>query len=224
MKGRAPQTLIALILAGLWGAGLGASHWRGGMVFLERAEATMLDLRTLMRGKRVAPDVVTIIAIDDDVVRQVGGYPIPRATLARIIDAVAGFGPKAIAVDILLVDPGPEADDAALARSLGRSASVIAAAAVYPDGEQWITAEGDGLLEGVPSAEQILLPLKGFTDSAKLGVVNVITDSTGTPRFFPMLFRTRDSVYASLALQAAAVASGEDPGIEPNHLLSLIHI
>jgi adenylate cyclase len=218
MSGRALQTVIALVLAGLWGAGLGTSHWRGGMVFLERAEATMLDLRTLMRGKRMAPDVVTIIAIDDDVVRQVGGYPIARATLARIIDAVAGFSPKAIVVDMLLVDPGTEAGDAALARSLGRSGSVIAAAAVYPDGKQWISAEGDGLLADVPSAERILLPLKRFSDSAKLGVVNVITDGTGTPRFFPMLFRTGDRVHASLALQAAAVASGEDPGIEPNHL------
>lgn len=218
MSGRALQTLIALMLAGLWGAGLGASHWRGGMVFLERAEATMLDLRTLMRGKRVAPDIVTIIAIDDDVVRQVGGYPISRTTLAQIIDAVAGFSPKAIVMDLLLVDPGPEAGDAALARSLGRNGSVIAAAAVYPNGKQWITAEGEGLLAGVPSAERILLPLKRFSDSAKLGVVNVITDGTGTPRFFPMLFRTGDRVHASLALQAAAVASGEDPGIEPNYL------
>jgi adenylate cyclase len=46
----------------------------------------------------------------------------------------------------------------------------------------------------------------------------VVTDGTGTPRSFPMLFRTEDRVHASLALQAAAVASGEDPGIEPNYL------
>lgn len=218
MNGRALQTLIALVLAGLWGMGLGVGHWRGDLVFLERAEATMLDFRTLMRGKRVAPDAVTIIAIDDDVVRQVGGYPIARATLARIIDTVAGFSPKAIAVDLLLVDPGPEADDAALAQSLRRSASVIAAAAVYPDGKQWITAEGDGPLAGVPSAARILLPLKRFTDSAQVGVVNVITDNTGTPRFFPMLFRAGDRMHVSLALQVAAVASGDDPSIEPNHL------
>jgi adenylate cyclase len=218
MNGRALQTLIALILAGLWGLGLGVAHWRGDMEFLERAEATMLDIRTLMRGKSVAPDAVTIIAIDDDVVRQVGDYPIARATLAQIIDIVESFSPKAIAVDILLVDPGPEADDAALARSLSRSPSVIAAAAVYPDGKQWIAAEDDGLLDGVPSAARILLPLKRFTDSAQLGVVNVITDNTGTPRFFPMLFRTGDRIHASLALQAATLASGEDPIIEPTQL------
>ena len=218
MNGRAIQTLIALILAGLWGVGLSVGHWRGDLEFLERAEATMLDLRTLMRGKRVAPDVVTIIAIDDDAVRQAGGYPISRTTLARIIDVVASFSPKAIAVDILLVDPGPEVEDAALARSLGGIASVIAAAAVYPDGKQWVATEGDGPLAGVPNAARILLPLERFTDSAQLGVVNVITDNTGTPRFFPMLFRTGDRIHASLALQAAAAASGEDPSIEPNYL------
>jgi adenylate cyclase len=218
MNGRALQTLIALALAGLWGTGLGAEHWRGDMRVLERVEATMTDLRTLIRGRREAPDVVTIIAIDDEAVRQTGGYPIARATLARIIDTVASFNPKAIAVDLLLVDPGPEAGDEALARSLGRSSSVIAAAAVYAEGKQWTTAEGDGPLAGVPSADRLLLPLRKFTDVAKVGVVNAVTDSTGTPRIFPMLFRTGDRIDASLALRVAAVASGEDPGIEPNRL------
>ena len=218
MNGRPFYTLIALILAGLWGGGLSIGHWRGDLEFLERTEATALDLRTLMRGKRTAPEAVTIIAIDDELARQVGGYPIPRATLARIIDIVGSFSPKAIAMDILLVDPGPEADDAALARSLSGSTSVIAAAAVYSDGKQWVTAVGDGPLAGVPDAARILLPLERFTDSAQIGVVNVITDNTGTPRFFPMLFRTGERVHPSLALQTAAVASGEDASIEQNSL------
>jgi adenylate cyclase len=218
MKDRALQTLIALILTGLWGAGLGVAYWRGDMVFLERAEASMTDLRSLVRGKRVAPDVVTIIAIDDEAVQQAGGYPLPRATLAKIVDTVARFQPKAIGLDLLLVDPGSDAGDATLVQSLSRSGAVIAAAAVYPEGQQWTTAEGDGVLAGVPSAERILLPLKRFADSTKLGIVNVVTDGTGTPRFFPMLFRTGDSIHASLALQVASAASGEEPGIEPDRL------
>ena len=218
MNGRALQTLIALILAGLWGLGLGVKHWRGDVWFLERVEATMTDLRTLIRGQREAPGLVTIIAIDDEVTRQEGGYPIARATLARIVDAVASFDPKVIAVDILLVDPGPEAGDEALARSLSRSDSVIAAAAVYADSKQWMTAEGDGPVARVPSADRLLLPLKRFTDIAAVGVANVATDSSGTARFFPMLFRSGYRIEASLPLRVAAVASGKDPSIEPNRL------
>jgi adenylate cyclase len=218
MNGRALQTLIALILAGVWALALGVKHWRGDVGFLERVEATMTDLRTLIRGQRAAPDLVTIIAIDDQTARQEGGYPIPRASLARIVDTVASFGPKVIAVDLLLVDPGPEAGDEALARSLSRSNSVIAAAAVYAESKQWMTAEGDGPLARVPNADRLLQPLKRFTDVAAVGVANVVTESSGTARFFPMLFRSGDRIETSMPLRVAAVATGENPSIEANRL------
>ena len=135
MTKRALGTLLAIILAGLWGAGLSFAHWRGDAWFLDRTEATMTDLRTLVRGTRTPPQSVTIIAVDDDLVRLEGAYPVARATLARIVDTVAGFGPKAVAVDMLLLDAGSEADDSALAKSLGQTRSVIAAAAVFEDSD-----------------------------------------------------------------------------------------
>ncbi len=161
MSGRALATLIALILAGLWGAGLGFAHWRGNLGFLDRVEATMTDLRTLARGTAKPPELMTIVAIDDETVRVEGSYPLSRATLARLVDTIARFEPKAIALDLLLVDPGAKDDDAALARSLSRSASVIAAAAVYPGGRQWAVAEGEGPLARVPDAERFLLAPEG---------------------------------------------------------------
>ena len=217
MNSRALQTSIALVLAAVWALALGVKHWRGDVGFLERVEATMTDLRTVIRGQRDAPDLVTIVAIDDQTARQEGSYPIPRASLARIVDTIASLGPKVIAVDLLLVDPGPEAGDEALARSLGRSQSVIAAAAVYAESRQWMTAEGDGPLARVPNAERLLQPLKRFTDVAAVGVANVVTES-GTARFFPMLFRSGDRIEASLPLRVAAVASGKDPGIEADRV------
>ncbi|TIS56269.1 MAG: adenylate/guanylate cyclase domain-containing protein [Mesorhizobium sp.] len=218
MSGRALQTLIALILAGLWGAGLGFAHWRGNVWFIDSVEATMTDLRTLVRGTAKPPELMTIVAIDDEVVRDEGSYPLSRATLARIIDTVTRFEPKAIAIDLLLVDPRAKDDDEALARSLSRSASVIAAAAVYSGGKQWTAAEGDGPLGRVPNAERFLWPLKAFSDVAAVGVVNVVTDRTGTPRFIPLLFRAGDRVEASFSLRVATVAVGEDPAIAPDRL------
>jgi len=218
MSGRALQTLIALILAGLWGAWLGAVHWRGDTWFLERVEATMTDLRTLARGKRAAPDLVTIVAIDDEAVRLEGSYPLARVTLARIVDAVARFEPKVVAIDMLLVDAGPEDGDQALARALSGRPSVIAAAAVFSEVRQLVAAGGDESLARVPSAERFLLPLKTFSDVSAVGVVNVATDQTGTPRALPMLFRTGDQLEASFPLRVAALAAGENPGIEPNRL------
>ena len=57
-------------------------HWRGDLRFLDRAEGALTDLRLLARGERPAPDLVTIVAIDDDTVAKKGGYPLPRADLA----------------------------------------------------------------------------------------------------------------------------------------------
>jgi adenylate cyclase len=218
-KGRTLQTLIALVLAGLWGAALGFGHARGDIWFLERVEATMTDIRTLIRGKRQAPDSITIIAIDDDAVGRAGGYPLPRATLARIVDAVARLEPKALVVDILLVDPGPEGEDQALAQALGAGRSVIAAAAVFAEGEQRISPASDNPSALLPDADRFLLPLEAFANVAAVGVVNVAADRTGTPRFMPMLFRSGDRIEASLPLRVAAVATGEDPVVEADRLL-----
>lgn len=218
MSRRSLPTLIAVILAGLWGAGLGFAHWRGSLSFLDRAEATMTDLRTLVRGTVKPPDLITIVAIDDQAVLAEGGYPLSRTTLARLVDKIASLEPKAIALDMLLVDPGAQDKDETLALSLGRSATVIAAAAVYPGGRQWAVAEGEGPLARVPDAERFLWPLKAFSDAAAVGVVNVATDRTGTPRFVPLLFRSGDQLEAAFALRVAAMAAGEDPSIAPDHL------
>ncbi|MBZ9655559.1 CHASE2 domain-containing protein [Phyllobacterium lublinensis] len=219
MSRRTFQTLIALILAGLWGAGLGIAHMRGDMWFLDRVEATMTDLRTVIRGQKPAPDTVTIVAVDDEAVRQSGSYPLARSQLARIIDGIDKLHPKAIGIDILLVDPGPEEGDRTLSQALGRTAGVIAAAAVFPEGRQRIETNRDDPLASIPTAEKFLLPLKPFSDVAAIGVVNVATDRNGTPRLVPMLFKSEDRIEGSFPLRLVSVAQGVEPAIEPGRIL-----
>src|SRR5207253_2848966 len=129
------------------------------------------------------------------------------------------FEPSVIAVDLLLVDHGPEDGDKALAQSFGKRPTAIAAAAVFAQARQSITAAEDGPLARLPRAERFLLPLKIFADHAAVGVVNVTTDRSGTPSAVPMLFRTSDRVEMSLPLRVAALATGMDPTIEPNRLV-----
>jgi adenylate cyclase len=217
MRGRHLEPLIALVLAGLWGFGVYFAHSHGHLRFLDRVESTMIEFRTLVRGPRVPPDVVTIVAIDDALVKQGGSYPVARADLARIVDAIAKSGPKVIAVDLLLVDRGPDDGDEALAKSLAGRPTAIAAAAVFPEASQSIAAENDGPLARLPRAEKFLLPLKRFADHAEIGIVNVATDRSGIPR--SMLFRTSDRVEMSFPLGVAALAIGKEPTIEPNRLV-----
>jgi adenylate cyclase len=220
MSGRHLQTVIALVLAGLWGFGVYFAHSYGHLRFLDRAESAMTDLRTLVRGARVPPDLLTIVAIDDAIVKQKGSYPLARMDLARIVEAIARLEPKVIAVDLLLVDKGADDGDEALAKSLAERPSVIAAAAVFAEASQSVFAENDeGPLALLPRAERFLLPLKKFADHAQIGVSNVATDQTGTPRSIPMLFRTSDRIEMSFPLRVAASATGKEPAIEPNRLM-----
>jgi adenylate cyclase len=220
MSGRHFRTVIALVLTGLWGGGVYFAHSYGRLRFLDRAESAMVDLRTLVRGTKVPPDILTIVAIDDAIVTHKGRYPLARIDLARIVEAIARLQPKVIAIDLLLVDKGADDGDEALAKSLAERPTVIAAAAVFPQTSQSVFAANDeGSLALLPRAEKFLLPLKRFADQAQTGVANVTTDQNGTPRAIPMLFRTSDRIEMSFPLRVAALAIGKEPTIEPNRLL-----
>ena len=136
-------TSIAVAQAAIWGFGVYFEHSRGGLRFLDRIESATIDIRTLARGKRVPPDLVTIVAIDDDVVKLRGAYPLPRIDLAKIVDAIAKLEPKVIAIDLLLIDNGAPDADEALAKSLAARPAVIAAAAIFPEASQSVSSETD---------------------------------------------------------------------------------
>jgi adenylate cyclase len=212
MSRRALGILIPPLIAGLWGAALGFGHLRGDMWFLDRVEATMSDVRTLLRGQRPPPDRVTIVAIDDAFAQSEGGYPLSRATLARLVDTISGHAPEVIAVDVLLVDPGPEDGDRALTSALAKSPAVLAAAAVFANSTQRLEA-GGGILSEIPKADRFVLPLQRFADVAAVGVVNVATDRSGTPRFVPMVFTDGSRLEPSFPLRVAARATGHEPSI-----------
>jgi adenylate cyclase len=220
MRSRHLPTIIALALAGLWGFGVYFEHAQGHLRFLDRAESAMTDLRTLVRGARVPPDLVTIVAIDDAVVKQGGSYPLARIDLARIVGAIARLEPKVIALDLLMFDRGTDDGDEALAKSLAERPTVIAAAAIFAEASQSVFSENEeGPLARLPRAEKFLLPLKKFTDHAQIGIANVATDQTGTPRSIPLLFRTSDKIEMSFPLRVAVLAIGKEPTIEPNRLV-----
>jgi adenylate cyclase len=219
MGRRGLRTLVAVLLAGLWGACLGLVHLNGEPWFLDRIESTMADLRTNVRGARKPPPIVLIVAIDDETARQEGKYPVSRGTLARIVDEVAQFSPKALALDILLLDAGDEAEDIALTEALARHSSVIASAAVFDEARQTVSGNGGGALAGLPVADSFALPLDRFLEKAAVGVVNVSTDYAGAPRFVPMVFQSGDRIQASFPLQVASVAMNAKPVFEPGKVV-----
>ncbi|MET4387778.1 adenylate cyclase [Bradyrhizobium sp. F1.4.3] len=216
---RRVQILVALVLTTLWGAGIYLAHANGHLRFLDRLEATLTDLRTLARGVQRPPDLVTIVAIDDTVVKRGGSYPLPRADLARVVDTIVRFKPKVVAIDLLLVDRSAAIGDATLAHTLATGPMVLAAAAIFPSASQTVAPGSDGPLAVLPQAERFLLPLPAFADHADVGVVNVATGQSGSPLSVPMLFRTRDKVELSFPLRVASRALDKPLTIAPDHLM-----
>lgn len=216
---RRVQILVALILTALWGAGIYAAHAHGHLRFLDRLEATLTDWRTQVRGVQRPPDLVTIVAIDDTVVKRGGSYPLPRADLARVVDTIVQFKPKVVAIDLLLVDRSAAIGDATLANTLATGPMVLAAAAIFPSASETVEAGSQGPLAVLPQAERFLLPLPAFADHAEVGVVNVATGQSGSPLSVPMLFRTHDKVELSFPLRVATRALDKPLTIAPDRLM-----
>lgn len=219
MGGHRLYAAIAVVLTGLWGGLLGYSQLNGDAWFLERVEATMVDLRTLARGIRPAPPNVLIVAIDDETARIEGGYPVSRNTLSRIVDAVAALEPSVVAIDILLLDAGGADGDRALAGSLARSRSVLAGAAVFGASRVTAPAYPDNAFAAVPVADRFVLPREVFAENAAIGIVNLATDHAGTPRYVPMVFRDASRIELAFPPQAASMALDAAPVFETDRVL-----
>ncbi|MHC2626940.1 adenylate cyclase [Bradyrhizobium huanghuaihaiense] len=216
---RRVQILVALVLTALWGAGIYVGHANGHLRFLDRLEATLTDWRTQVRGVQAPPDLVTIVAIDDTVVKRGGSYPLPRADLARVVDTIVQFKPKVVAIDLLLVDRSAAIGDATLASTLATGPMVLAAAAIFPSASETVAPSSQGPLAVLPQAERFLLPLPAFADHADVGVVNVATGQSGSPLSVPMLFRTHDKVELSFPLRVATRALDKPLTIAPDRLM-----
>jgi adenylate cyclase len=215
----------AFVLIGVvWGGFLGLRHIAGVGSALDRLENLTVDGRFALAGPQSAPRGVVIVAIDDDTVRDVGGYPLPRNVLAAIIRGLAAHNPQAIGIDMLFFDPGKPEADLELADALRSTKSVVAAMSRFDDSASGRDAnDPSGKLASVPIASEILLPIPVVRTASRIGLVNLATDRSGVPRHVPMIVRTADMVMPSLALAVSAVALNTEPVLASDTLKLAAH-
>jgi adenylate cyclase len=73
--------------------------------FLRFMELKALDLRMVSRGT-VSPGGETVIAaIDEKSLSELGRWPWPRTTIAKLVDRLKGYGAKAVGFDIVFAEP-----------------------------------------------------------------------------------------------------------------------
>ncbi len=101
---------------------LGAVRWS----VVARLDAALYDTVVTLHGHAPRDDIV-IVAIDDQSLDAVGRWPWPRSRLADLIARVGRAQPRAIGIDILLIEPDlaqPEGDRA-LAAAIEQAGHVI---------------------------------------------------------------------------------------------------
>jgi signal transduction histidine kinase len=136
------------------------------------------DWMMRQRGLLQVPDDIVIVAIDEASLKRFGRFPWPRSLMARALDSLKNAQPKAIALDVLYVEPTVKADDSALAAAIKRAGNVVVAAQ---------------LSVGATSEDEVnwLRPLPEIeSNAAGVGHVNVHTGFDGVAR--TLLLRQAD--------------------------------
>jgi adenylate cyclase len=148
-----------LVAALVVGAALGALEIYGFASPLDRIENLTLDWRFLLAGARPAPSIVVTVAIDDETLSEAGGDAPTREMMARIVRAVTGFHPRAIAIDLAFLNAKDSETDAELAAALKAAPAVVAAIGEFDAGDASSEAAEPGDLALAPKPSSVLWPI-----------------------------------------------------------------
>jgi adenylate cyclase len=205
-----------------------------GLATIGRERA--FDLIYLARPRASIAAPVVVIDIDRSSLARLGGWPLPRARLADIVEALFKAGASAVAFDIFLAGPdrhSPRAialelstlpggetvkslaeqlpdTDVALAQALSRAPSVLGALAA-PGGPApaFDSIQGVAALDARHSTEVAGFsgPYAPLGDAAlEVGVISLPGEEDGIVRRAPLLFRSGETVAPSLALATVRLA------------------
>ena len=196
------------------------SGWRG---FEERAQGLLLTARP-----RPWNEDVVLLAIDQPTIDQVG-WPQPRQVQARMLEALARAGVKAVGIDSFLYLPardGPEAD-AALGRAISQSGRVVLAApctaATEGESRAWAGRLMPSTVAAGPGArfpcERVLVPQAPLLKGSLVAQVEVARSASGNVRGAYLLAETEGRALPTLALSMYLRGLGLSPSaltLEPD--------
>ncbi|WP_171020219.1 CHASE2 domain-containing protein [Hydrogenophaga sp. 2FB] len=93
---------------------------------LEHIDLALTDQLARLSEQQVSPEIV-IVAIDDKSLAEIGRWPWRRGFHAAVLDRITAAGPRAVGLDLILVEPdhADTADDALLAEAIARSGKVV---------------------------------------------------------------------------------------------------
>lgn len=189
-----PQRLALAALVG--GLAAMASHWQW---FWHQDEAVY---DAYVGAWDYPPDPrLLIVAIDDNSLQQIGQWPWPRATHARLLDRLTKAGTTRVVLDLMLseADRQDAAQDAELAAAIRRNGQVVLPVLAAP-------ASGPNMAE-----ELLPIPLIA-ANAATLGHSDVEVDADGVARGLYLTAGIGSPHWPALGL-ALADTRGPLPGL-----------
>ena len=154
-----------------------------------------------------------VVDIDERSLRELGPWPWPRATQARLIDQLAAQGVRQQIFDIVFTDPRP--DDEALVRAVRQHRPVLAQVFALEQGGQPRVGQLAGALEW-PSCPAPFGPAAGFLANfgalapQDAGHITPRVASDGFVRHQPAVICFEGRSYPALAIAALMRAGAED--------------
>lgn len=136
---------------------------------LARFDNLIYDRLTSL-GTRTASPEILLVTIDDQSLQRIGRWPWSRATHAQLITELVQTKPKAIAYDVLFLEPSSGAEDRSLAAAISRAPSLFLPMSFVAPGR-----------DGAPF--DALEPIPALRAGAKgIGHVNLGIDTDGVVR------------------------------------------
>ena len=165
---------------------------------LQRHSSDLLFRAGESRPVRGLPKEITVVAIDDKSLEQLGHFSTwPRSRYARLIDVLAEAKARVIVFDILFSEA--TADDEALALSMRNAGNVVLPSIIIP-----VVSNPAGL-QPTGEPEAFLKPLAILAnEAAAIGHATIIPDGDGVVRKLPIVLREGKSYEPALALAAVA--------------------
>ncbi|HIJ94287.1 MAG TPA: adenylate/guanylate cyclase domain-containing protein [Desulfuromonadales bacterium] len=206
--------LVIAILTAL----VGLILYRETFPFVEQVDLRLKDARFTFRGSERPTAPVTVVAIDNKSIKELGRWPWSRELTAGLISSAARQGARVIALDMVFSEPQGERPDRALAAAISSAGNVIMGYFFREETqtddplvlEQMAQSRVTSVriaagVEAVslPSHEQMDANISGVAaGAAGFGYFNQISNADGLYRSLPLLMLFRGDMYPSLALAA----------------------
>lgn len=223
--GGAGRRRIVFLVIAMLSAMVGLILYRETFPFAQQVDLRLKDARFELRGAQRPTAPVTVIAIDNRSIKELGRWPWSRELTARLIKAAARQGARVIELDMVFSEPQGEVPDRVLATSVAIAGNVVMGYFFrdepQPDDPQaleQLASSRVAFLRVAPGVETVSLPTYEQVDAntatmgkgaADFGFFNQLADTDGLYRSIPLLMLFRGDVYPSLALSAVRRYRGE---------------